>query len=193
MRAFHLNLASRPYRDYRPVYAVVVAMSLAIAFLMLNNVDTYYRYISETQATRAAIARLEQRTAAEHERAAAADRQIASTNVRALEIDTKFVNSQLAERAFSWSELLERLEAVLPDDVRVHNVTPVFTRSAYVHLEFTCDAKSQAGMLDTIIRFQRDPHFANPFPHSQNALAVGGYSFTFGVDFKPTVARAVEK
>src|SRR5438874_2592741 len=29
-------------------------MSLAIAFLMLNNVETYYRYVNETQSTRAA-------------------------------------------------------------------------------------------------------------------------------------------
>ena len=43
MKPIHLNLASRPYRDYRPVYAVVVLLSLATAFLMLNNIETYYR------------------------------------------------------------------------------------------------------------------------------------------------------
>ena len=31
VKPIHLNLASRPYRDYRPVYAVVVLMSLLIA------------------------------------------------------------------------------------------------------------------------------------------------------------------
>ena len=53
MKPIHLNLAARPYRDYRPVYAAVVVMSLLAAFLMLNNVETYYRYIHETKATRA--------------------------------------------------------------------------------------------------------------------------------------------
>ena len=31
MKPLHLNLASRPYRDYRPVYAAVVVMSLLTA------------------------------------------------------------------------------------------------------------------------------------------------------------------
>ena len=35
MKPIHLNLARRPYRDYRPVYAVVVLASLLAAFLML--------------------------------------------------------------------------------------------------------------------------------------------------------------
>ena len=56
MKPLHLNLASRPYRDYRPVYATVVVMSLVTAFLMLNNVETYYRYTRETHSTRPKIA-----------------------------------------------------------------------------------------------------------------------------------------
>ena len=43
MKPLHLNLASRPYRDYRPVYATVVVMSLVTAFLMLYPVETGYR------------------------------------------------------------------------------------------------------------------------------------------------------
>jgi hypothetical protein len=43
VKPIHLNLAARPYRDYRPVYAVVVLLSLLTAFLMLNNVESNYR------------------------------------------------------------------------------------------------------------------------------------------------------
>ena len=57
MKPIHLNLASRPYRDYRPVYAVVVVLSLLTAFLMLNNIETYYRYIRETNAANLLIGR----------------------------------------------------------------------------------------------------------------------------------------
>ena len=51
MKPLHLNLASRPYRDYRPVYAAVVAMSLVTAFLMLNNVETYSAVTSLLRVT----------------------------------------------------------------------------------------------------------------------------------------------
>jgi hypothetical protein len=60
MKPLHFNLASRPYRDYRPLYTVVVASSLLIAFMMLNNIETYYRYIRDTKSTRAKIAEVEQ-------------------------------------------------------------------------------------------------------------------------------------
>ena len=59
MKPLHLNLASRPYRDYRPLYAVVVIMSLLTAFLMLRNIDTFYRYKRETKTTAEDIQRIE--------------------------------------------------------------------------------------------------------------------------------------
>ena len=109
MKPLHLNLASRPYRDYRPVYAVVVAVSLVIAFLMLQNIDTYYRYVSETKSTRTKIAELEAEAAKEQRLAIVTDERMRSLDVASLATQTRFINSQIAERAFSWSELLDRL------------------------------------------------------------------------------------
>ena len=192
MKPLHLNLASQPYRDYRPVYAVVVVMSLLIAVLMLNNVDTYYRYKTETKTTRATIAKLEAQAEQEKGRATAADNQLRSFNLAALGNETHFINARLAERAFSWSELLDRLEDVLPKDVRLLNITPAFQPNQYVHLEMSFDAKTTDGMLATITNLQKNKQFANPFPHNESQTEKG-FSFTVGVDFKPTIARPVEK
>ena len=78
MKPIHLNLAARPYRDYRPLYAVVVAASLLIAFLMLNNIDTYYRYVRETRTTRQEIETLERQIRAERAKSEVAANQIGS-------------------------------------------------------------------------------------------------------------------
>jgi Tfp pilus assembly protein PilN len=193
VKSLHLNLASRPYRDYKPVYAVVVATSLLIAFLMLNNVDTYYRYVSETQTTRSKIAQLDAETQSEHRRAATADAQLRNVDVVALDSETKFINARLAERAFSWSELLDRLERVLPADVRIRNITPTFQKTGLVHLELTCEAKKPDGMLQTLNGLVGDKNFADPFPHNEATVTADTYSFTIGVDYKPSVARVVEK
>jgi hypothetical protein len=192
VRPIHLNLAARPYRDYRPVYAVVVVASLLIAFLMLNNIDTYYRYVSDTQTTYQRIADLNRQAQAESGRALQAEGQLRGINLAALDQDTKFINARLAERAFSWSELLDRLEDVLPPDVRIRTIGPSFGKT-FVHLELGCDAKASGGMLDTITRFMRDPHFANPFPRNESESATKTYMFAIGVDFKPSIARPVEK
>jgi Tfp pilus assembly protein PilN len=188
LKPLHLNLASQPYRDYRPVYAVVVVMSLLIALLMLNNVDTYYRYKTETKTTRATIDKLESQAQQEKARAQAADNQLRSYDLTALGNETRFINARLAERAFSWSELLDRLEDILPKDVRIKNIAPSFQRNEFVHLEMSFDAKTPEGMLTTITNLQKNRQFANPFPHNESQTDTG-FMFTVGVDFKPTVAR----
>jgi hypothetical protein len=191
VKALHLNLASRPYRDYKPVYAVVVATSLLIAFLMLNNIETYYRYVNDTQTTRAKIAQRDAESEAEHRRAAAAEAQIRGVDLVSLDSETKFINARLAERAFSWSELLDRLERILPADVRIKSITPSFQKNGLVHLEMACDSRTADGMLQTLNHLVASSYFSNPFPHNESVLTDNTFAFTIGVDYKPSVARVV--
>jgi Tfp pilus assembly protein PilN len=198
LKPIHLNLAARPYRDYRPVYAVVVVASLLIALMMLNNVETYVRYVSETRVTRAKIAALEAEGAKEKQRADDAQRRLKTINVAALDKQTRFINAQIAERAFSWSELLDRLEGILTSDTRITNIAPSFGKdekdpaAQIVHLELTCEAKTPQGMTTMLERFQQDPQFQRPFPHVENA-APTGYQFSIGVEYIPSQPKVVTR
>lgn len=192
MKPVHLNLAARPYRDYRPVYAVVVVVSLLVAFLALNNIDTYYRYVRDTRTTRDEIARVESQIRQEHNRADVAKRAIAGLDLASLSKESKFVNAKLAERAFSWSGLLDHLETALPPSVRITSVAPRFGDNGLVFLSLNCEGKSADSMLNAINRFQKDPHFANPFPTSQQEIPTG-YSFGINVEYKPDLPRVVSR
>lgn len=191
MKPLHLNLASRPFRDYRPVYAAVVVMALLTAFLALNNVDTFLRYRTETKTTRANIAKLEEQITDEQRRAETLTQRLRGVDLKLLASQTEFANAQLAERAFSWSELLDRLERVLPSDVRLQSVTPAFGKDGLVHLSMTCVTKTGEGLTATINRFNGDGHFANAFPTTETQI-MGEYHFTLGVDYRPSIARRVE-
>lgn len=192
MKTLHVNLASRPFRDYRPVYAVVVVTSLVIAFMMLNNFDTWYRYQRETKSTRTDIAKYEAQIEQERRRVEVANRQIKGIDLNALGKQSKFVNAQLAERAFSWSELLDRLEETTPNDVRIVSVTPTFSEDGQVHLTLSCEAKSTNGMIGTINRFNTSPYFSDPFPTSEENTGQG-FRFGLGVDYRPSIPRVVSK
>ena len=191
MKPLHLNLASRPFRDYRPVYAVVVVVSLLIAFMLLNNIETGYRYARDTRTTRDKIAGIEAQTEAENRRAADANQRLRGVNVKGLAEQAQFVNARLAERAFSWSELLDRMERVLPDDVRIQSISPSFAKDGLVHLSLQAVGKNDSGMVHTLDRLNSDPRFANAFPSSESKSA-DGYSFGISVDYHPSIARAVE-
>jgi hypothetical protein len=185
VRPLHLNLASRPYRDYRPVYAAVVVMSLIAAFLMLNNVETYYRYKRDTRSTVAKIANLEAQAKKEREADERLQKRIQGLDLSRLSAQTKFVNAKLGERAFSWSTLLDELESVLDDDIRLVTVTPRFNPDATIHLALDFRSKTADGMIRTINRMHADPQFRNPFPTNQTAVDGGGYSFFLTVQYVP--------
>ncbi len=191
MKPIHLNLAARPYRDYRPVYAVVVAMSLLAAFLMLNNVDTYFRYIRETKSTRAKIDEIEGQAQTERARADVAQNRIRGLDLTRLDRQTNFINAKLAERAFSWSSLLDDLESVVANDVRLVSVSPTFGSGGVVNLAMTFQSKSSDGMLTTIKRMQNDPQFTNPFP-SIEAMVEGGYEFRLTAGYLPAPIRSTD-
>jgi type IV pilus assembly protein PilN len=186
LKPIHLNLAAQPYRDYRAVYAVVVVTSLLTAFLMLNNIDTYYRYIRETKNTRAEIDRIEAQAQQERKKEEAARQRLAGVDLVFLDSQTKFVNAKLAERAFSWSALLDDLESVLADDVRLISVAPNFDKEGGVKLAMQFASKSSDGMITTINRMNRNPRFANPFPEVENTDQVsGGIQFTLRANYLP--------
>ncbi len=191
MKPLHLNLASRPYRDYRPVYAVVVVSSILIAFLMLNNVDTFYRYIRETKATRSKIADLDRQAETEQRQTQQVSERLLTFNVKVLSEQTQFVNARLAERAFSWSELLDRLEQVVPNDVRLQSIMPTFGKDGFVHLTVIALGKNSESMVHTLDRFNHDAHFANAFPSSEDRTD-DGYHFGVSLDYRPSVTRIIQ-
>jgi Tfp pilus assembly protein PilN len=191
VKPLHLNLASRPYRDYRPVYAVVVVSSILIAFMMLNNVDTYYRYIRETKATRGKIADLDRQAETEQRQTQQVNERLRSFNVKVLSEQTQFVNARLAERAFSWSELLDRLEHVVPNDVRLESIQPTFGKDGFVHLTVRALGKTSESMVHTLDRFNHDAHFARAFPSSEDRMD-NGYHFGVSLDYRPSVTRIIQ-
>ena len=191
MKPIHLNLAARPYRDYRPYVAVMAIGWLLVALMALNNLDTWYRYQHDTKTTRDETAALERQADVERTKLQTSQQRLRSINVALMTAQTQYVNSRLAERAFSWSELLDRLERVLPDDVRLVSISPSFNKDGLVHLSLACVGKTGTSLVKTLDNFNRDGHFSRPFPTSENETAAG-FSFGIGVDYRPTIARMVE-
>jgi hypothetical protein len=188
VKPIHLNLAARPYRDYRPVYAAVVVLSLLTAFLMLNNIETYYRYVHETKATRAEIATVEEQSRLEAQKVDTARQRLKGVDVAYLDSQTRFINAKLAERAFSWSRLLDELESILADDVRLVSVTPSFTKNEDVQLSLSFQAKSADGMITTINRMNADEQFRDAFPSTESQDDNGIFTFELNAKYRPEAA-----
>jgi type IV pilus assembly protein PilN len=184
LKPIHLNLASRPYRDYTPVNLVAATMFVLMLLLAWFNIDTAVRYRVETRNTRAKIAQLEAQQRREKELEAVAQQRLAGIDVKFLDEQTRFINQQLAQRAFSWSALLDELESVLADDVRLLSVAPSFNDNGTIQLGLSFESKSNDGMITTINRMHRDPQFVNPFPANES-VREGVYAFNLSVGYRP--------
>jgi type IV pilus assembly protein PilN len=185
VKTLHLNLASKPFRDYRPVWAVAAALAVLSGILLINNAQTAYRYFVNTKTTRSEIDRLHSESDGEARRARQLQNDIQRFDKIALNTQTTFINAQIAERAFSWSALLDQLERIVPHDVRLVTLNPSITPEGNTHLTMVCRAKSSNGTVEMIRRLQGDPHFERTLPLSETTLAMGLHEFRIETDYRP--------
>jgi type IV pilus assembly protein PilN len=190
LKPLHLNLASKPYRDERPFYAAVVLLVLALGFLLINNVQTAVQYFSATRNTRTEIADLQKAIAAEEKKSADAQAQIKKLDLRALNSRVSYVNAEIAERAFSWSALLDQLERVLPNNVKITTLTPTIGKDGETHLLMACVAKDGSGLIRFLNNLLANGHFARPFPQTEAKMQDGSYQFSIAVDYLPAQQTA---
>ena len=195
MKAIHLNVASKPYRDVGTLYTALIAVAALTALLMINNAQAAYRYLVDTKETRAEIARVENETRREQERTRQLQTTIKSIDVKRLTAETRYINNQIVDRAFSWSQLLDDLEQVLPRDVRLTSLNPALDeKTGLISLSLNARGKNHDGLVALLRNIQRDPKFSDAFPSTETKME-DGYLYIVSAMYKPEgwVKREVQR
>lgn len=184
MRPLHLNLSSQPWQNTKPFWITVAVVAAVIAILLVNNVQAAWRYYVETEETRTAISEIQTRTTVERQAADRLQAQVEGLDRTELMRRVEFVNRQIVQRAFSWSQLIDHLERVLPDDVRLTSLRPSIDEEGPIMLALSCIAKNSDAYVDTIRQMTADPNFENPYPLSESTEG-GEVRFTLRVTYRP--------
>jgi hypothetical protein len=140
------NLATRPFYNQRIVHFWILVAALILGLATAINVTRLRHYsLSDTelaaQTTRDESRAAELRAAAAKERASVDAKQIEAASGQARE-----ANDLIDRRTFSWTELFNRFEATLPDQVRITSVRPHVDRDRGIVLEIT--VLSEGGVED---------------------------------------------
>ena len=165
------NFARRPFRDDRPMYAAaVVLLVVGLAYLAANLrlVAEYRRNVADT---RAAITALEARGQRADEKAKAAKTALSSYRLSALAAESRGLTRIAAERKFSWTTLLARLERTLPGQVGVSRLQPRFGTPGEIWLDIQLVARGREAVVPTIAALAKDPAFAEVELKSESAAA----------------------
>jgi len=138
----HTNLATRPFYNERAVHLVLLVIGLLAAGATVFNVASVIelsrrdtRLTTQTARDVAAAADLRNRAA----------RLRATVDPRALETasaDAMQANELIDRRTFSWTDLFNRFETALPDDVHFSTVRPKLDPKRGIVITIVVDAKS---------------------------------------------------
>lgn len=120
----HLNLARRPFINTRPVTRVALLLWIVGGLLLLGNTTLFYGYLSGSSEARAELAGKREAIESEQRKAGQLQTRLAGLELEEQNEQVEFLNRKIAERAFSWSLLFDRLAEVMPDDVRLLQLQP---------------------------------------------------------------------
>lgn len=202
-----VNLAHRPFVNERPVRRAALLLLVAGLALAAVNGWLYSRYAIQRSANEGELNRLQAEIESEERRVTELSRQLAAADLTQQNDLVRFLNLRIAERTFGWSVLFDRLEDLLPREVRLVSLTPrevdperrrtatagtagASTEEMRFNLAIAGVARQPEAVLELIDALFADAAFRDPDLH-QETFRGGEVQFTLDVVYLPQVAEAL--
>lgn len=136
------NLSTRPFYNEQSVRLWLTLVGIVVLIATLYNVSQVLRYSTSNTELATQAATDEARAAELRGRAQRLRASVDTSQVEAISVDAKQANELIDRRTFSWTELFNRFERTLPDDVRITAVRPTVDRDRRIVLTVAVLARS---------------------------------------------------
>src|SRR5438067_5851137 len=163
------NLATRPFYNERVVHLAILLLALIVAIASIFNVTRVVQLSRSdtrlgTKASRDEARAAELRASAARLRASVDPKQIEFVSVEA-----RKANDLIDRRTFSWTELFNRFETTLPDEVRIASVRPRVDRERGIILNISVIARTVDDVKAFIANLEGTGAFANVRPAEEHS------------------------
>ena len=182
------NFARRPFRDDRPAYVGAAILFVVGAALLVANVRLFAAYRRGVADVRAEVAALETRQQEADARTRDAKAALSSYKLSSLADESRELSRVVAERKFSWTGLLARLERTLPSDVGIQRLQPQFDKDGHCALELQLVGRSREAVVPTIAALTKDPAFSGVTLHNESqpeGNTADPFLFSVGSRYEP--------
>ena len=118
------NLSTRPFYNERAVHTWLLLVAILVVAASVFNITRLLRYAGTNTQQATAATRGEARAAQLRDQAA---QLRASVDIKKIDLaseEARQANELIDRRTFSWTDLFNRFETTLPDDVRIVSVRP---------------------------------------------------------------------
>lgn len=163
MKALSINLATEPFRRFRPI--LVASMALAVLLVGLLAVQLYLFWLEKDEGRETALAIAQ--TQARLNALIAEERRLNEILLRpenAAVLDRSlFLNELLARKGISWTLIFRDLEEVLPHNVKLVQIRPQIQAGAparqEVLLEMVVASESAEPVIELLRALENSPLF----------------------------------
>ena len=184
------NLATRPFYNEKALALVLWAVAVVVVVATAYNIARVAELSRRDTRLATQAARDEARTA---ELRASARRVRASVDAKAIErasIEARLANDLIDRRIFSWTDLFNRFEATLPDDVRITSVRPHVDSKGNVALAITVSARTREDVNQFIENLEKTAAFARILSRSERPNEKGEFEADLETLYVPSHAIA---
>jgi len=153
------NLSTRPFYNVAAVRTWMTIAGIVILLATAFNVSQVLRYSNSNTELVTRAANDEARAVELRRNAQKLRASVDAAQVDAVSVDARQANDLIDRRTFSWTELFNRFERTLPDDVRITSVRPTVDKERRIVLLVSVLARS----VDDVNQFMENLDQTNAF------------------------------
>ena len=183
------NLSTRPFYNERIVRLWLVAIALATLAATAFNVSRVMRYSRSDTRLATQASRDETRAADLRQQAVRLRASVDPKQVDYAAADARQANELIDRRTFSWTELFNRFETTLPDEVRIASVRPRVDRDHGFMLVINVTAKSVDDVNSFIVNLENTGAFMNIRPADERTDEAGMVQSSLEAVYLPSAGK----
>ena len=179
-----LNLSTRPFYNERAVHIVLALLAVALVAISVFNARELFQLSQRQTELQTAIATADAQARELRQRATRLRSQLDQADLEAVLQASREANALIDRRTFSWTGLLNDLEATLPGDVRLTAVQPKEDKGVFV-IALGVIARRPEDINEFIERLEKTRSFSNLLTSEESPSEEGGVRATVVGQYAP--------
>ena len=187
------NLSTRPFYNERAVHSWLLVAAVIVALATVFNVTRVLRYSRSDTELAGRAASDDARTTELRQQAARLRATVDPKQIEVASTQARQANDLIERRTFSWTDLFNRFETTLPDEVRITAVRPHIDKEGPIRLVINIVARDIGDVDAFIEKLQATGAFANLQPVEDRYNEAGQLEAQLEANYvPPTSAPAAE-
>ncbi len=184
------NLSTRPFYNERAVHLWLLVAALAVAAATIFNVSRVIGYSRSDTELAMEASRDEARAADLRQQASRLRATVDPRQIEFASAEARQANDLIDRRTFSWTELFNRFESTLPDDVRIVAVRPKVDRRNGNILTINVVGRTIEDVDKFMVNLEATGAFSQTLSKEERINDEGLLAASLETTYMPTTAKA---